>query len=279
MSMLTRVRRCMRRTPLREVLMSWRHRGLRPTDYFLASYPKSGNTWVKFVLATLLADGPVDAWGNRNQFVPMVGHHSSAASMRSGERLLKTHEGFRPVYRKSVYLVRDPRDVCVSYFYHERRKLGVRDPFSHFLNRFLHGSVDGYGTWETHTKSWIQAAASGQYGVLVVRYEDLLDDSQGGFRRICEFLKMDVSDERLSFALADNTPDRMREKEQKSPDRPTRTGENQSFIRSARSSDWQAHFSDADLQAFNAVFPWTSRFISPHEAGFNAAAALDSIRS
>jgi hypothetical protein len=45
----------LRRSMLRRVVYGWRHRGLKPADVMLASYPRSGNSWTKLMLAELLA--------------------------------------------------------------------------------------------------------------------------------------------------------------------------------------------------------------------------------
>ena len=38
------------RTKLREPLKIWQHRGLKPEDVYLASFGRSGSTWLRFVL-------------------------------------------------------------------------------------------------------------------------------------------------------------------------------------------------------------------------------------
>ena len=39
-------------------------------------------------------------------------------------RILKSHECFQPQYPRIIYIVRDPRDICVS-FYHPNLKWGI----------------------------------------------------------------------------------------------------------------------------------------------------------
>ena len=51
---LHRVKGVLRRSPaLRSAVVYEHHRGLRAEDIFIASYPRSGNTWIRFVLADL----------------------------------------------------------------------------------------------------------------------------------------------------------------------------------------------------------------------------------
>jgi len=42
--------------------------------------------------------------------VPMVGEGHARVMLPNGGRLLRSHEAYRPEYRRSILLVRDPRD-------------------------------------------------------------------------------------------------------------------------------------------------------------------------
>lgn len=259
---------------LRKAMVAWRHMGLQQSDCFLASYPKSGNTWVKFVLATICAKRSVEAWSARNQFVPAVGHQKEGKPVLPGAgRLIKTHESYRPAYKKAIFLVRDPRDVCVSYYHHEMRELGSKHPFSHFLNRFVQGQVDGYGCWEFHTRSWVDAAARTNVSIHSVRYEDLLVNPVSEFQKICVFLGLQITSEELISAIEDNRPDRMREKEQRLGENTLRQAQKPSFVRSAKSNDWKTNFSPEDLSFLQSQFSWSSQFYGG-EAGFDVATAI-----
>src|SRR5215472_10086604 len=88
-----------------------------PDDTFIVSYPRSGNTWTRFLIANLLhPDEPV-TFANIETIIPDTSALSSRALKRVPRpRLIKTHEYFEPRYRKVIYLVRDPRDMAVSLY-------------------------------------------------------------------------------------------------------------------------------------------------------------------
>src|SRR5438874_11935634 len=93
-----------------------------PDDVFLVSYPKSGNTWVRFLIANLISDIPV-TFLNIEQRIPSIYILPDRALRAMPKpRVLKSHECFVPRYRNVIYIVRDPRDVAVSYYHYNLKK-------------------------------------------------------------------------------------------------------------------------------------------------------------
>src|SRR5689334_7193419 len=90
-----------------------------PDDVFLVSYPRSGNTWTRFLLGNLLwQDTPV-TFSNIESRIPEI-YFNPDRLMRQlrRPRLLKSHECFQPHYPRVIYIVRDPRDVATSFYHH-----------------------------------------------------------------------------------------------------------------------------------------------------------------
>ncbi|MGO9401913.1 MAG: sulfotransferase domain-containing protein [Terriglobales bacterium] len=169
---------------------------VRPDDILLASYPKSGNTWLRFLIANLIHPDREVGLGNLHQLVldPEVSVKRDF-DRAPRPRFIKSHGSFDPRYRRVIYVVGDPRDVALSQ-YQCLRQLGKIDdesPLADFIERFLAGadaasrvSTHNSGSWGDNTGSWL-AARSGHPGFLLLRNEDLLADTAHELTRVAEF--------------------------------------------------------------------------------------------
>src|SRR5271163_2666342 len=101
-----------------------------PDDIFLVSYPKSGNTWTRFLLGNLMHTDCRITFSNVEQKVPDIyGASKNTLKKSPRPRLLKSHECFDPRYRRVIYVVRDPRDVAVSAYHYDRKCRNISDDF------------------------------------------------------------------------------------------------------------------------------------------------------
>lgn len=230
----------------------YRHRGLTAADALLVSYPKSGNTWLKFMLGALLA-GEVVGFDTSERIVASIGDQRHAPQLTpGGGRILKSHEPYRRSVpsppARAIHLVRDGRDVAVSYYHALARKGHEFSGFSSYLESFLGGEVDPYGPWGEHVESWLDSPAAGAGVLLTVRYEDMLEDPARELGRIASFLGVTADEAQLRAAVEANTADQMRERERSSEFHRREGG--RMFVRSARSGEWRETFSDDDAKRF-----------------------------
>jgi hypothetical protein len=240
-----KVRHTLSKTPLRAPLVWVRHRGFRPADVFVGSYPRSGSTWLSFMLLEILA-GQASGFANTNEMLPDVGKHEAGATVLPGNgRLIKTHEPFRAEYRKAIYLVRDPRDVALSEFAYQTA-LGVeKNDFDTYIERFLRTGVNPFGSWIDHANSWMNAAEAQRGQILHVNFEELKQKPQEQLGRIVDFLHMPEVKERIPGAIENNSLARMKEKEKANPQRASAKGR---FIRSGSAGGWRASFTERQAQ-------------------------------
>jgi hypothetical protein len=215
-----------------------------PDDTFLVSYPKSGNTWVRFLLANLIYPNEIVGFANINRLLPAPGVVSKRFLKKlQRPRILKSHEPFDVRFRKVIYLVRDPRDVVISeyHFNLKKRYIDPEIPLEEFARRFIAGETSSYGSWWEHAASWI-GPRHGNPAFLLVRYEDLLTDPFAETTKIARFLGIDAAPDRLQSAIDRSSADRMRTLEKQQEDQWTGTKNTRKeipFVRSANSGGWK----------------------------------------
>ncbi len=245
MPILRRLRHELSKTGLRSPLLWIRHHGFRPSDIFTASYPRSGSTWLRFILAEILA-GQSSGFKGVNLLSPDVGEHSGAQPLLPGAgRLIKTHELYRPSYKKAIYLARDPRDVLFSEYAYENA-LGVIDgDFDAFLDAFLRKGINPFGLWTDHVNTWLDAADSNRCELHVVRFEDMRRDTERCLKQTMDFLNVPVEQGAIRKAIENNSLDQMKAKEKITPQRASAKGR---FIGSGSIAGWKEKLSLSQLQ-------------------------------
>lgn len=206
----------------------------------MAAYPRSGSTWLRFLLFQILTQEPAE-FEAVNQAIPRPGKQSSAPHLLpGGGRLIQTHEAYRPEYQRAIYLVRDVRDVLVSEYNYQRGQGLYTKGLEDFGEAFLQGRVNGYGPWSYNVLSWLNAAPTATGNVLVIRFEDLRQDPPSALTRILNFLAQSIDITSIESAVKDNTVEKMREKESRVRNTVFKIwGDKDRFVRSGAVGGWR----------------------------------------
>lgn len=252
---------------------------------FLASYPRSGNTFARILLAAyhgiddldhleeaIPADTRETLWQNvpsyesqevsarnhwrfRRQVIAEYRHRPSPLPFRG----LKTHTAnlaafgapafeLRPEDRV-VYLARHPMDVAISNADYNNHDL---DASIELMGRpgtcvaaGTLGSVEARGSWAEHVAGWLGGTTS---PALLVRYEDLVADTAEMLRRIVAFIGLPVEEERIARAVerADFSRLQRQERERGFQEAPANTRSGR-FFREGRSGQWRAEMSPEQI--------------------------------
>jgi hypothetical protein len=217
-----------------------------PDDTFLVSFPRSGNTWTRFLVCNLInPDHPVTFAQLESRIPEIYDVTDRALRAFPRPRILKSHESFDPRYKKIIYIVRDPRDVVLSYyeFQLKRRVITEECGFEEFVPRFMASEFEPKtGSWRDHVLGWI-ATRSGQNNFLLLRYEDMLANTTQEAAKITSFLGLDCTAQRIARAVELSSADRMRtlEKEQSEEWKETKgTRQDKPFVRNAISGGWKS---------------------------------------
>lgn len=180
----------------------------RNDDIWLASYPRSGSHFARFILVSarhFLQHGrlPGDLSGMKT--VPDI--HGRRLEFAEGPpRILKTHFPFDPRYRRVIHLIRDPRDVIISYFHYSKglphlfaNSAPGRLKLPQFVELFLQGKV-WPGDIREHSTSYTER--SGDIAYTCIRYEALLVEPQVEYRRLLEAAGVNFPGDRLDALIA-----------------------------------------------------------------------------
>ena len=216
-----------------------------PDDVFLVSYPRSGNTWLRFVLATVLYKDAEINFTNIHKYSPEVNRFGRDCLGQGMPNFIKSHEHFNPDFPKVVYVVRDGRDVYVSYYHYLKNKLPAGMPFRDFLL----WDLKPHGNWADHVGSWLDGV-SGQK-LLLCKYEEMHLDPVATVRRVCDFSGVDADLESIRIALEKCTYNRMKESEINSGRGKYETGP-EVFMRKGQIGDWKNYFADDEKKIFKA---------------------------
>lgn len=237
---------------LRRPLNWLRHWGLGPNDAFIASYPRSGNTWLRFVLYEVLVAGQTADFDEVNHIVAEVGLHGPAIPLLpGGGRLIKTHEPYQKQYKKAIYLVRDARDVVLSEYAFQRGLGWFHGDLDEFVQHFVRGEVNPFTPWQKHIPGFLDSPLGND--MLLIKFEEMKRNTETVVSSVLDFLGVQVEAGAVRSAIANNTAQRMHEKEQHSPQMsdkaPKPSGPDESkFIRGGKVGGWRSRLSERQIE-------------------------------
>lgn len=222
-------------------LLNLRIDAVRRDDCFLASYPRSGNTWLRFMVASLLAPHQEISFRNVDRFIPDPVRSPFDIEEMASPRIIKTHWPYFDLFPRCVYVVRDPRDVLISY-YHYCCNNGW---FAGDLESFSSSVRDDFGGWAEHVRRGLDHAAEHPDCVLLLKYEEILSRPPAELRRLDLFLGLNSSDKEIEAAVKKTSFASLKAKEQThGPERAGAAG----FFREGTSGQWRGRFRAEQLR-------------------------------
>jgi hypothetical protein len=237
-----------------------------PDDVFLVSYPRSGNTWTRFLIGNLIHQDEPVTFANVESCIPEIYFNPDHRMRRLPRpRILKSHECFQPHYPRIIYIVRDPRDVAVSFYHHNVKAGNIPDNYSmeEYIPRFINAEFDArWGSWADHVLSWTLLRRNHPQ-FLLLRYEDMQRDVPRELERIARFLRegsfqgIDAAPEKLQRAIDLSSPERMRalEREQGADWILTqKTRQDKPFVRNAKAGGWKSVLSPASVASIETAW-------------------------
>jgi hypothetical protein len=251
---------------------------------WIASYPKSGNTWMRAFLHNYIRQpaAPYDinrltdltaADVNAERYRRYDGRPASQYSIADVQRMrrqvhrdltaldstlvfVKTHNAMLlvegaplitpEVTAGAIYIVRDPRDIAVSFSRHRGRSIDDTIAFMAEPEAATGGTdakvYERFSSWSLHVHSW---TARPDPRVRVVRYEAMLADPAAVFAAQIHFLGDDPAPERLQQAIRFSAFDELRRQERAVGFKERVAGSTARFFATGQAGRWRQVLSPA----------------------------------
>jgi hypothetical protein len=257
--------------------------------YWIASYPRSGSTWLALALGSVYRGGSTVEFTSGNILFPqaasrdaldrVLGIESSDLTPDEDERLRprsyktlarqasepmirRVHSAFvhtsggEPLFPPAVtlgvvYIVRDPRDVALSYANYMGHDIdatidAMQNPAAAIGAR--PGSLSPLLrqrllTWSGHVGSWLDAGLP----LLLIRYENMLADPGATLTAAAAFLGWNAAPETIAAAAETTRFGRLQSEESKHGFEPGARSSGP-FFRRGIAGDWQAHLTPTQVR-------------------------------
>lgn len=198
-------------------------RAAEDADAFLISYPKSGRTWLRYLLSRYFAElaelGFQPDLQTMFQVLPNfdldpvrgIGAFAGADRQSRMPRVFVSHLTYKKNLfrdRPVILLVRDPRDVIVSAYFHATRHKRV---FSGNIGTFLEDPTYGLPALTRFLNSWAKGIEGRE--AIVISYERMLGDPAAAVTAVLNFLGSEVREDAMTRAIKAAQFDQMRAKE------------------------------------------------------------------
>jgi hypothetical protein len=231
-----------------------------PDDVFLVSYPRSGNTWLRFLVGNLIHPETPVTFANIEAIVPSI-YVNRDVRLRAlpRPRVLKSHEAFFGKYRKVIYILRDPRDIAVSYYHYQikYRQLPPDFALEGFVPLFIEDNFEGlYGPWADHVMSWL-AMRDTRDAFLLLRYEDLMENPERELPKVAVLLGIPAAPERVRQAIERSSANRMSSLEKEQSRQWVSTKKSRQdipFVRAAGSGQYKSALSAESVRLIEAAW-------------------------
>jgi Sulfotransferase domain len=153
-------------------------------------------------------------------------------------------------YRRVIYLVRDPRDVLLSYYRYVRFISNYPGDLKEFAMDWVAGRIWPC-SWQEHVNSWLAPRArTAPFELTVLRYEDFAADPVGQTGILAKVLGVDAGRARIEEIVADTNRDSMRKREIKGN---SGIGLEFNFIGAAKAGTWKQLQSGDDRDAISIL--------------------------
>jgi hypothetical protein len=226
---------------------------IRPSDIFIVTYPKSGTVWLSFLIANIIKPDRKEVLNLKT-----FGYHvhdindqyfsgvplQEFASLPD-PRFFYVHAPYDNSFPKVIYVLRDPRNVMISYYHHTRM---TDADFSSSIREFIESKDHFPCEWDQHVTGWL--IAHRHPSLCLVRYEDLHKDTPGTLRRVLDFAGLRYTEADIQYAVEASRFDQMQTLETKHGlgGSEVISNTNERFVRKGKVGGWREELNEEDIR-------------------------------
>ena len=175
----------------------------------ITSYPKSGNTWLRFIIFELFFKELAKDNSSRNIeiFIPDIHKIHLNKKIIFDQRLegkkkfIKSHFGYQKFTTsnidKVILVIRNPLDILASLInYYNIKKENIDNAVNQFAkyHTFLSLKKDfNFPGWSEHIESWLNS----DQDIITIRYSDLINDFDSTLKKITDFFNINIDKNRI----------------------------------------------------------------------------------
>ncbi|XP_039159376.1 cytosolic sulfotransferase 15 [Eucalyptus grandis] len=265
-----------------KVIAFQRHFETKHSDIVLASLPKSGTTWLKALVFSVVNRSRFDIsntpllTSNPHELVPFFEFQQYGSSPRPNlgglvePRLFATHipypslpECIKRLDCRIIYICRNPLDMMVSswHFYVQMARSENQPEWSleeHF-EIYCQGKLS-FGPFRDHMMGYWKKSLERPHKVLLLRYEDLKEDIVGQLKRVAEFVGLPFTKEEEEGGVIEEIAKMCSLKTLKDLE-VNKSGkvaltiefEKRSFFRKGEVGDWVNHLTPSMVDRLNSI--------------------------
>lgn len=234
---------------------------IRDDDTLLLAYPKSGTHWLWEIMNMIQNENTVYMKVNKVENFLEASKQETLAALKS-PRVLNSHLPLRLLPReilakkiKTVFAIRNPKDVIVSYYWHTyqfQKMTGFDGSFNEYFQYFLDGKVQ-FGSWFHYMQEFQKDFEDHpEWPVHIVAYEEIKNDPVKEIQTISKFLGKNLSYD-LCTEIA-NKCSFNQLKNAKPPPKIQMKTPGATLFRKGVIGDWKNYFTVAQNELFDKVY-------------------------
>lgn len=238
---------------------------LGPEAVILATFPRSGTHWVYEITHMLLTRNA--NYNTVSREATFLEGLPDLGPLQFYNHIVSTHLQFKWLPQqhverggKIIYVIRNPKDVAVSFF-EVMRSCGFlrEETFEYFLSEFYLGKRAIYGGWFQYNQAFIREAKARKDQIIMLQYETLKNNTLKELKRLAEFLEVKIADpllkeiaEKCQFDNLKTADKSVRNDEALSKImRAVSLNEHPTIYRKGEIGDWKNYFTVAMSEAFD----------------------------